>query len=71
MLAQDLTGIARKVWERWGKTPGELFDSLTPSQFTALFTKDEATGLDRVEEMIKHNRELGRRGLRPVIPSWL
>jgi hypothetical protein len=48
------------VWEKWGKTPSDLFESLTPSQFVALFTKDETTGFDRVEQMVLHNRERGR-----------
>lgn len=71
MLTQDLTEIAREVWKKWGKAPSELFNALTPAQFVYLFTKSETTGFDRVEEMVKHNRERGRRGLRPEIPSWL
>lgn len=71
MTEQDLSGIARAAWKKRGTTPAELFGRLTPSQFVGLFAKKEGGGLDRVEELTRHNDERGRKGLRPVIPAWL
>lgn len=70
-MDQDLEGICKRCWKKWGRTPGELFGQLTPSQFVGLFAGQAGTGFDRVEELIRHNDERGRKGLRPVIPSWL
>jgi hypothetical protein len=71
VLEQDLRELARKVWDKHGVTPDQLFGSVTPSQFAALFARAPQSGFDRTEELIKYNRARGQRGLRPVIPSWL
>jgi hypothetical protein len=47
---------------------------MTPTQFIAVFFKTAGTAegsIDRLEELTKYNRERGKRGEKPVIPSWL
>lgn len=54
--------------------PDALFGRLTPRQFLALFGKrpgDRGTAFDRVEAVRQSNDERGRRGEKPIIPSWL
>lgn len=64
--------MVQRHWKKWGKTPKELFGSVTPSQFAGLFAAPEGGGrFDRWEELQKHNDERGRKGLRPVFPSWI
>lgn len=71
-MRQDLGDIARRIWEKWGRTPEELFGRITPSQFVALFTRTAGSGQpDKWEELRKFNDDRGRKGLRPVFPSWI
>ncbi len=71
-MEQDLDGICRKQWEKWGRMPREIFSQLTPSQFVALFAQSPGGArFDRVEELIKVNDLRGQKGQRPAIPAWL
>jgi hypothetical protein len=51
--------------------PDDLFDRLTPTRFVLLFCQVPPARLDPVEELTRVNRERGKKGLRPVVPSWL
>lgn len=70
-MAADLTAVMRRAWDKHGTAPNALFESVTPSQFVALFTEAPPVALDRVAALRAHNDARGRKGLRPVVPSWL
>lgn len=48
---------------------------MTPSHFLSVFTvptgRQGGDGTDRVEALRQANDERARRGLRPLIPSWV
>lgn len=48
---------------------------LTPSQFAGILLEEQTgargSGFDRVRAVQLHNDERGRKGLPPVVPSWM
>lgn len=72
ILSIDLAEVCRKVWDAHGRTPGELFDTMTPAQFVAVFFKPTGSNqLDRVAAVGKVNHERAAKKQRPIIPTWM
>lgn len=74
ILSLDLVELARNLWKHRGILLSDLLARLTPSQFVAqLMAPDggKRQGFDRVRAIQLHNDERGRRGLPPVVPSWM
>lgn len=64
--------LARSAWKEKGVLPAALF-GVTCRQFWALHGKrpGNGSGLDRVDELRRHNDDRGRRGEKPTVPGWL